>query len=174
MKSPSTSQQLKVHKLQSNTYYTFFITHMIYVEGQRLTIFEISSMMAMTHKREIQICGELNDRVTFRIHGQRKMFYLPKFNESALIFDGWDIPIKYDGEITRQGAHFQTSTIRGNACLNLVGDMQLIREWVQSKNLNENFTRFDVVIHIDGAKETPVFPEVPTSHAVVERIRLAQ
>jgi len=144
---------------------------MKYVEGQRLTIFEISSMMAMTHKREIQICGELNGRVTYRVHGERKMFYLPTFNESALIFEGWDIPIKYDGEITTQGAYFQTSTSRGNACLNLVGDMQLIKEWVQSKNLNENFTRFDEVIHIDGEKETPVFPEVPTHHAVVERIR---
>jgi len=127
--------------------------------------------MAMTVKREIQICGELNDKVTFRIHGQRKMFYLPKFNESALIFEGWDLPIKTDGDISIQGPVFKTSTMRGNACLNLVGDMQLIKEWVQSKNLNENFTRFDEVIHIDGDKETPVFPEVPTHHAVVERIR---
>ena len=144
---------------------------MKYTIGQRLTIFEISSMVAMTVKREIQICGELNDKVTFRIHGQGKMFYLPKFNESALIFEGWDIPIKYDGEIETQGTYFKTSTSRGNACLNLVGDIQLIKEWVQSKNLNENFTRFDEVIHIDGDKETPVFPEVPTHHAVVERIR---
>jgi len=144
---------------------------MKYAIGQRLTIFEISSCMAMTVKREIQICGELNDRVTYRVHNQRKMFYLPKFNESALIFDGWDIPIKYDGEIQRMGKHFMLSTSRGNACLNLVGDIQLIKEWVQSKNLNENFTRFDEVIHIDGDKETPVFPEVPTHHAVVERIR---
>ena len=144
---------------------------MKYTIGQRLTTFEISSCMAMTVKREIQICGELNDKITFRIHGQRKMFYLPKFNESALIFEGWDLPIKTDGDISIQGPVFKTSTMRGNACLNLVGDIQLIKEWVQSKNLNENFTRFDEVIHIDGDKETPVFPEVPTHHAVVERIR---
>jgi len=144
---------------------------MIYVEGQRLTTFEISSCMAMTVKREIQICGELNDKITFRIHGQRKMFYLPKFNESALVFEGWDLPIKYDGEITKQGTYFQTSTSRGNACLNLVGPIETIREYVQSKNLNEKFARFDVVIQIEGEKEIPVFPEVPTHHAVVERIR---
>ncbi|MFH0772893.1 MAG: hypothetical protein V1922_01105 [bacterium] len=144
---------------------------MKYAIGQRLTIFEISSCMAMTVKREIQICGELNDKITFHIHGQRKMFYLPKFNESALIFEGWDLPIKYDGEIETQGAYFKTSTSRGNACLNLVGPIETIREYVQSKNLNEKFARFDVVIQIEGEKEIPVFLNYPTQHAVVERIR---
>ena len=146
---------------------------MIYVEGQRLTTFEISSCMAMTVKREIQITGEQGGKPTFRIHGTRKEFYLPNFNESALVFEGWDLPIKYDGEITKQGTYFQTSTSRGNACLNLVGPIETIREYIQTKNLNEKFARFDVVIQIEGEKEIPVFLNCPTQHAVVERIRAA-
>jgi len=144
---------------------------MKYTTGSKLTIFEISPWMAMTVKREIEITGELGGKVTFKPKGKRKQYYLPTFTESSLVFAGWDLPIKIDSEVEKMGTYFMISTSRGNACLNLVGPIETIREYVQTKNLNENFTRFDEVIHIDGEKETPVFPDVPTHHAVVERIR---
>jgi len=146
---------------------------MKYTVGTRLTLIEISPWMAMTVKREIEITGELGGKITFKPKGKRKQYYLPVFTESSLVFEGWDLPIKIDSEIEKQGVYFMTSTSRGNACLNLVGPIETIRDYVQSKNLNEKFTRFDVVIQIDGEKEIPVFLNCPTQHAVVERIRAA-
>ena len=67
---------------------------------------------------------------------------------------------------------FCTDAFR-NACLNFVGDSEIIKDYILYKNLNKEFTRFDEVIIIDGEKEIPLFPQVPTSHAVVERIRKA-
>ena len=144
---------------------------MNYTTGSKLTIFEISPWMAMTVKREIEITGELNGRVTFKQRGKRKQFYLSPPKDSTLIFEGWDLPIRIDGEVIKIGEVFSTSTSRGNACLNLVAPIELLREYVQTKNLNEKFVRFDVVIQIDGDKEIPVFLNCPTQHAVVERIR---
>ena len=144
---------------------------MKYTTGSKLTIFEISPWMAMTVKREIEITGELNGRVTFKQRGKRKQFYLSPPKDSTLIFGGWDLPIRTDGEVIKIGAVFSTSTSRGNACLNLVAPIELLREYIQTKNLNEKFARFDVVIQIVGEKEIPVFLNCPTQHAVVERIR---
>ena len=147
---------------------------MKYTTGSKLTIFAISPWMAMTTKQEIEIMGELNGRVTFKPRGKRKQFYFSPPKDSTLIFEGWDLPIRTDGEVIKIGAVFSTSTSRGNACLNLVAPIETIREYVQTKNLNEKFTCFDVVIQIVGEKEIPVFLNCPTQHAVVERIRAAQ
>lgn len=165
------SERLKITNYRNNLYQAFIYTPMKYTTGSKLTIFEISSWMAMTVKREIEITGELNGRVTFKQRGKRKQFYLSPPKDSTLIFEGWDLPIRTDGEVIKIGAVFSTSTSRGNACLNLVAPIELLREYLQTKNLNEKFTRFDVVIQIDGDKEIPVFLNCPTQHAVVERIR---
>jgi len=146
---------------------------MKYTMGTRLTLIEISPWMAMTTKREIEITGELGGKTTFKPRGKRKQYYLPTFAESSLVFEGWDLPIKIDSEVEKMGTYFMTATSRDNACLNLVGPIETIREYVQTRNLNEKFARFDVVIQIDGEKEIPVFLNCPTQHAVVERIRAA-
>lgn len=67
-----------------------------------------------------------------------------------------------------------------NGTLNFVGDVQPIRSFLVS-NLNRAFKAYDLVIAVrfedDGAglitsrSDFPVYPEVPTSHAVVLRIR---
>lgn len=144
---------------------------MKYLLGSKLTIFSVSSFMATTLKQEVEIVSESQDRAVFRTQSKRKLFFLPEFNDSTLVFEGWDLPIKTDSDVFSKEEMFTTNLMRGNACLNLVGDIELIREYVQHKNLNENFKRLDVVIQIDGAKENPVFWNVPTNHAVVERIR---
>jgi len=168
---PHILQRLKVLVLRSNNIKIFIFIPMKYTVGTRLTLIEISPWMAMTVKREIEITGELNGKVTFKPKGKRKQYYLPTFTESSLVFEGWDLPIKIDSEIEKQGSYFVTTTSRNNACLNLVGPIETIREYIQTKNLNEKFARFDVVIQIEGEKEIPVFLNCPTQHAVVERIR---
>lgn len=67
-----------------------------------------------------------------------------------------------------------------NGTLNFIGDVKPIRSFLVS-NLNRSFKAFDLVIAVrfedDGAglitrrSDWPVYPEVPTSHAVVLRIR---
>ncbi len=144
---------------------------MNYTQGTKLTLIEISPWMAMTVKREIEITGELGGRTTYKVRDKRKQFYLSPPTDSTLVFEGWDLPIRTDGEVIKIGAVFSSTTSRGNACLNLVAPLELIKEYVLIRNRNEKFTRLDTVIRIDGEEEIPVFPDVPTSHAVVERIR---
>lgn len=144
---------------------------MKFTQGTKLTIIDISSFMATTTKRVVEITGEIDSRVTFKEPGKRKQYFLPNFTDSTLVFEGADIPLKIDSEITTQGEHFAVTKYRGNACLNLVGPIETIREYIQTKNLNEKFARFDVVIQIEGEKEIPVFLNCPTQHAIVERIR---
>jgi hypothetical protein len=56
----------------------------------------------------------------------------------------------------------------------------LIKDFVENKNLNPRFERYDEVISIekgdgpDGEVEIPVFPDVPSHYAVVNRIRATQ
>lgn len=106
--------------------------------------------------------------------GARKKFTFRAFSKDTLVFEG-EVPFKIDSEVTQPSTNGFTSTLmRGNACLNLVGDPATIKDYITTKNLNENFSRFDSVLIINGRKEVPLFPEVPTNRAVVERIRNAQ
>lgn len=130
--------------------------------------------MATTQRMELEITGFSNNRPTFKAKGKRKQYYLPTLTESTLIFEGWDLPIKTDSDVSKQDGIFTSSITRGNACLNLTGPKDLIEYYVLKKNLNDAFTRLDEVIWIDGEREVPVFPTVQTNHAVVERIRATQ
>lgn len=49
-------------------------------------------------------------------------------------------------------------TFRGNACINLVGKPEDIREFIDKNNLNP-YVRKGTVLAIEGAEETPVYPE---------------
>lgn len=141
-----------------------------------LTIFSISDFMANTTKSQVRATGEYtaSGQPIFKENkkGARKMFTLRNLDKKdTLVFLG-EVPFKTDGEVkTVSATGFTTSTMRGNACLNLAGNSKDIIYYIIHNNTNENFTAYDVVIHIDGANETPLFPNAPTSHAVVERIR---
>ena len=149
-------------------------------KGDLVTVFGISDWMGSTTHGTFKATGDYSlDKPIFTDNkkGARKKFTLRPFEKpDQLVFLG-DTPFKSDGEVTKPvvtAGCFTSTLMRGNACLNLVGDIEVIKDWVLNKNINKNFTRFDEVIHIGGGEletETPVFPEVPTSHAVVERIR---
>lgn len=147
-----------------------------FVKNEVVTIISISDWMANIIKSVYKATGEThtNGKPIFKDNkkGTRKQFTLKDFNDSTLVFSGM-VPFRIDSEviIERPGSAFTSRMMRGNACLNLVGDPTVIRKYIQHDNLNENFKRYDEVILIEGEKETCLFPEVETSHAVVMRIR---
>lgn len=140
-----------------------------------LTIIGIGDFMGSTFRRQVKATGqEQGGRPIFKEtkKGSRKMFMMRNLNnKDTLIFKG-DIPFAIDGDVSTQTANgFISTIIRGNACLNLVGDANIVKDYIENHNLNENFSAFDHVLLIDGEKEIPLYPDTPTAHAVIERIR---
>ena len=148
-------------------------------KGDVVNIFGIGDFMAQTTHTAVKATGQYTADgkpvFTENKEGARKRFTLREFKKDTLVFLG-DVPFKTDGETELGGGEgvFTTRMMRGNACLNFTGNPAEIKEWIETKNINKNFTAYDAVIHIDGEKETPLFPEVPTTHAVVLGIREKQ
>ena len=151
--------------------------------GQKLTLIWIDDMMALTHRQEIEVRSVIepikvgyegrNTRVgTYRVRGKRKEFFLD-LKPDTLVFDGWEVPFKADTE--------GSGCISGNACFNLVGDPAVIREWIETRQLNTSVgDQAKAKILVWPAKErdsltigegTLLYPEIDTGHAVINRIK---
>ncbi|HOP98951.1 MAG TPA: hypothetical protein PLK78_16155 [Verrucomicrobiota bacterium] len=157
--------------------------------GQRITIFGISDMLANTVKQEATVREVLpgdfrldyagaprggHRLAVIQPRGKRKQYYLDA-KPSTLIFEGWDLPVVTDGDIPAEASECGLIVHRfvGNACLNLhAPSLDVLRDYIEHKNLNPHFTRRDCVIYLDAQrKETLVYPDTPTSSAVVQRLR---
>lgn len=156
----------------------------IFTVGGKYSLYHIDSMMAMSHKTEIKVqdIEPEQGRIIFTKPRGRKRFILrleSKDYQSAPmkpyvggIFEGWDQPIKCDTEQ-------KSGVMRGNACMNFIGTVEAIREWIDNNQLNPGF-RKDNIIAIDPDKanvcgetpETVVYPELvePGRHAVIDRL----
>lgn len=161
--------------------------------GQAFTLIAISSAIANTTKEEIIITSLLPEPVfrprytgstqgawrvgTFKHKGKRKEYHLD-VDPGTLVFAGHGVAL-IDGDV-----RFSADGDRGfagNACYNFAGTPEEIRELILTRNLNSEFTAFDSVLAIppgdeartwyDRKRETCAFPEEPTGHAVVQRIR---
>lgn len=148
-------------------------------KGDLLTIIGISDFMANTSFNVVKATGDYTDGkpiLTENKKGARKKFTLRNLDKKdTLVFKG-EVPFKRDFDVPKTGTSpsgFTSTIMRGNACINLVGDAAIIKDYVLHKNLNSNFTAYDTVLLIDVDKdaETPLFPDTPTSHAVVMRVR---
>ena len=164
--------------------------------GQKLTIIQISNALAHTVKDEITVVSVLpepqplpsyvNGPVTahsygtMKLRGKRKIYRLDIRTE-ALVFDGWDIPVKIDREVANPMGGFSFS---GNACFNLGGDPALLKDWIENKALNrpvpDHVKGKIVVVPVgedgfrkDGERDgTLLYPEIRIhGHAVIDRIR---
>jgi len=150
--------------------------------NQRLTIFTIDSILAMTHRRFIEIRGvkPAPERVgydnhlrlgTYREKGKRRKEFFFDLPDDALVFDGWDVPFTAD---TDGGG-----MICGNACFNLVGDPAVIREWIETKQLNtevDQQTKATILVWPASRPNTSVepkllYPELETGHAVIDELK---
>ena len=155
----------------------------IFKVGGKYTLYRISECMAMTGKTEIKV-KEIRDdgnSVVFSKPRGRKLFTLPlesRHYQSApmlpfvgAIFDGWDQPIKIDGETG--------NIMRGNACYNFVGIPLEIKVWIETGQLNPFFKLGNVLAiappnNSSECEGTVVFPEAvePGRHAVIDAILL--
>jgi hypothetical protein len=150
--------------------------------GQKLTLVWIDDMMALTHRQEIEIRSVIepvkvgyegrNTRLgTYRVRGKRQDYFLD-LKPDTLVFDDWDVPFKADTE--------DSSCFSGNACFNLVGDPAVIREWVETRQLNSSVgeqARAKILVwpkerdSLHMGEGTLLYPEIETGHAVINRIK---
>ena len=144
-------------------------------KGDVLTIIGISDFMETTTRASVKATGittsDGRQIFTENKKGARKKFTLRAFGNEKIVFKG-EVPFKIDSEVERpDGKGFTVRKFSGNACFNFVGDPNVIKDYVSYRNLNTAFTKYDAVILVDGDKEIPLYPNVETSHAVVQRIR---
>ena len=154
--------------------------------GDKYTVYSLSGM-ATTSRREVTLTSVLevpeyrksyvsdtpsaygNWRLgAYREYRKRKQYHLDIKADQALVIPGWN--------------HLETDAdayhcFCGNACINLAGSVEEVREMVQN-NINQNFSNFDILLaypepHVDMPDHDGlmVYPEHPTTHAVVIRTR---
>jgi hypothetical protein len=149
--------------------------------GQRVTLLKIDECMAMTHRYELEIrqvltpeavgYGKCKQRVAIvRQRRKRKDFYLDLAADDILL-DGWDLPFCADTEAG--------GVMAGNACYNLVGQPEAIRECIENRAALPVSDRAKAKIIVcavarqtcseDG--QTLLYPEIETHHAVVNRMK---
>src|SRR6478672_1429111 len=103
--------------------------------GQRITLLKIDDAMAMSHRYELEVRQTLDPQpvgyegrktrlAIVRQRRKRKDFYLDAAADD-IILDGWDVPVRTDTECGGMWA--------GNACYNLVGEPDAIREYIESR-----------------------------------------
>lgn len=87
----------------------------------------------------------------------------------TLLFAG-DCPHITDGEVAQAQANFP---VRDLATLNLSGSVPQLRKLIDKHNLNPLFTAHDRIMAFQPpfSELTPVYPEVPSTHAAVRALR---
>jgi hypothetical protein len=149
--------------------------------GQRVTLLKIDECLARTHRHELEIrkalepeavgYGKRNTRLAvIRQHGKRKEFFLDVAADDILL-DGWNLPFRTDTECNRVWA--------GNACYNLVGDAEAIRQVIETKALIPVTESAKAKIIVSTGPRTKctdegtalLYPEIETHHAVVNRMK---
>lgn len=154
--------------------------------GEKYTIYSLSGM-ATTSRKEIIITSILPEPTyqksfvsdkpnpygtwrygSYRGYRKRKQYHLDIELAKTLIIPGWH--------------HMKTDVdayncFVGNACINLAGSITEIKELV-NLNINPRFGCYDIILSLpvphtelpdhDGI---PVYPDHPTTHAVIQRIR---
>jgi hypothetical protein len=149
--------------------------------GQRVTLLKIDDMMAMSHRYEMEIRSVLDplavgyqgrkQRVaTIRQRGKRKELYLDLAADDILL-DGWNVPFKTDTECS--------GVFSGNACFNLVGDPDTIRQYLEGRAVFPVSEDAKAKILVYREPRTTcsddgtalLYPDIETHHAVVNQLK---
>ena len=143
--------------------------------GQKITIINIDDMMAMCHRTEGTVksvlvepiqCGyqkETTRHGTFTPRGKRKEFYISTKRDYSILLDGWNL-LRVDSD----GSY---GVMRGNACFNFVGDADTIKAILGSAIIPLTDGQKAKCILCDGDKETLLWPEIETAHAVINQMK---
>jgi hypothetical protein len=151
--------------------------------GQRVTLLKIDEMMAMSHRYELEIRSVLDaERVgyegrkqrvaTVRQRRKRKEYYLDLAADDILL-DGWEMPFRTDTECI--------GIMAGNACFNLVGDPETIRQCIETRAAFPITDSAKAKIIVTRQPRTAcsdegtalLYPDIETHHAVVNRMKEA-
>ena len=149
--------------------------------GQRLTVLRIDDAMAMTHRFELDVRSVLEPHpvgymgrrqrvAVVRQRGKRKDFFLDVATDD-IVLDGWALPFKTD---TEGGGVFS-----GNACFNLVGEPEMIRECIEGRAVLPVSESAKAKIIVTRAERTTctddglilLYPDIDTRHAVICRLK---
>jgi hypothetical protein len=151
--------------------------------GQRVTLLKIDDCLAMTHKYELEIRSALDPEpvgyegrkqrvATVRQRGKRKERYLD-LAAGDILLDGWEVPFRTDTECGGVWA--------GNACFNLVGDPEAIRQYIETRAAFPITDSAKAKIIVASEPRTTcsdegtalLYPHIETHHAVVNRMKEA-
>jgi hypothetical protein len=149
--------------------------------GQRVTLLKIDDMMAMTHRYELEVrtvqepqaVGYQNCKTrlaTVRQRGKRKEQYLD-LGADDILLSGWDLPFRADTECN--------GVMAGNACYNLVGDPEAIRDCIESRAALPVSDSAKAKMIVSRTERTScsddgqalLYPNIETHHAVVNRMK---
>jgi hypothetical protein len=149
--------------------------------GQRVTLLKIDDCMAMTHRYEFEVRSVQEPKAVgyegrklrvavVRQKGKRKDFFLDLAADDILL-DGWGLPFRTDTE--------GSGVIAGNACFNLVGDPETIRQCIEGRAVVPVSNDAKAKILVTRTERTKcndegvdlLYPDLETHHAVVNRMK---
>ena len=148
---------------------------------QRVTLLKIDDCLAMTHRYELEVRSVLDPQAVgyegrkqrvaiVRQRGKRKDCYLDLAAEDILLA-GWSLPFRTDTE--------GDGVMAGNACYNLVGDPETIRELIEKHAAFPVTDAAKAKIIVARSERTKcnddglllLYPDIETHHAVVNRLK---
>lgn len=148
---------------------------------QRVTLLKIDECLAMTHRYELEVRSLLEPQAVgyqgckqrvavVRQRGKRKDFALD-LGADDILLDGWGLPFRADTE--------GNGVFAGNACYNLVGDPEVIRQLIETKAVWPVSEDAKAKIIVSRQERTTcdddglilLFPDIQTHHAVVNRMK---
>jgi hypothetical protein len=149
--------------------------------GQRVTLLKIDDMMAMSHRYELEVRrtlepsqvgyeGRKKRLAVVRQRGKRKELFLD-LGADDILLDGWELPFRTDTETN--------GVFAGNACYNLVGDPDAIRQVIETKAVIPVTDDAKAKIIVARGARTKcddeglalLYPDIATHHAVVCRMK---
>jgi hypothetical protein len=149
--------------------------------GQKVTLLKIDDSMAMSHRYELEVRrvlepeavgyeGRLRRVAIVRQRGKRKEQYLDLGAEDVLL-DGWNVPFRVDTECA--------GVMAGNACYNLVGEPDAIRQCLESRAVFPIPDEAKAKVLVARTPRTKcndeglelLYPDIPTHHAVISRFK---
>lgn len=149
--------------------------------GQRVTLLKIDDALAMTHRYEMEVRQTLDPKpvgyegrktrlAVIRQRGKRKEFFLDMAQDDILL-DGWGLPFQTDTETS--------GVFAGNACYNLVGEPEAIRQCIETRAVVPVSTDAKAKIIVARGERTRcddeglalLYPDIDTHHAVVNRLK---
>lgn len=149
--------------------------------GQRITLLKIDDVMAMSHRYELEVRQVLDPQpvgyegrktrvAIVRQRGKRKDQYLD-IAADDIVLDGWDVPFRTDTE--------SAGIMAGNACYNLVGVPDAIRECIETRAVLPvtESAKAKIIVsrgvrtRCDDTECELLYSEIETGHAVVNRMK---